>query len=156
MVDSKQAKTDGKPLKKKNRREKDKYPGLKQSLNPRIRWEVMDQDYIKKLNHEEKRWLSNFNEEWMSGNFNHEGEILHKTVESKRECYTRNNARNRDTISVNRTMGWKELKEDMIDKHLASNHEDVIIDLLDIKNEVEKSKFVGEKKSAKKHRRNST
>ena len=118
-----------------------KYPGLTHNVNPKTRWELIDHDYIDKLSEEEKQWLSNFNEEYLSGNFNHKGKKFHKTKKSKRECYTRNNARNRDTFTIGRVANWvKEITEygikDKLEEKQAKtnfNHEDIVIDLVDLK-----------------------
>lgn len=89
---------------KKRSRRNERYPGLHPELHPRTRWEMFDQDYLDKLTPEEKLWLSNFNEEYVGGNFNHkEGDVLHTTQELKRDCYSRNNARNRDYYAINRS-----------------------------------------------------
>jgi hypothetical protein len=65
----------------------------------------MDCDYANKLNNEEKRFLSNFNEEYYGGNFNHPGKQLHKTKAMKKDCYDRNNARNRDAFGILKIRG---------------------------------------------------
>jgi hypothetical protein len=98
----------------------------------------MDQDYIEELNHEEKQWLSNFMEEYMSGNTNHEGEALHKTKEELRECYGRNNARNRDIYNHKKANGHLIQADtrilDLYDKEQvdnADNQEDVQIEISD-------------------------
>lgn len=82
----------------------------------KIRRELLDQDYINKLNPEEKQWLNNFNEEYVSGNFDHPGERIHpkkakqRTIRStgevkkmdkyKNEAEERNNKRNNDVFSI--------------------------------------------------------
>lgn len=82
----------------------------------KIRHELIDQDYINKLSNDEKDWLNRFNEEYVSANFNHDGERVHpkvtksKTVKRtgkrkrydvyKKDCADRNNARNRDTLGL--------------------------------------------------------
>ena len=131
--------------KKLNKRQKTKYPGLVQNVNPKTRWEHIDFDYLDKLSDEEKRWLSNFNEEYLSGNFNHPGKRLNKTKEERRQCYNRNNARNRDVISRNRTNGWigVEKAHDIIETsatHNPGSHEDTIANLIDLKNTPKPSK----------------
>lgn len=70
------------------------YPGLDKSKNLKIRQEVMDQDYIDKLTDEEKDWLDRFNREFNGAEFDHGGEVLHKTRKLKRSCEKRNNDRN--------------------------------------------------------------
>lgn len=152
--------------KKKTRRARDPYPGLKPNLNLRNRQELIDHDYIDKLSHEEKKFLSNFNEEYIGGNFKHSGKILHRTKEEKRKCYGRNNARNRDLFSHHSTRGWMAelpveevlLKDtsaksvnisdyDLVDLATTQlpkveNPEDFIIELLDLEYERQISEFV--------------
>lgn len=55
----------------------------------------MDYDYLDKLSEKEKEWLNAFTEEYVHANMNHKGKKLHKTQKLKRDCYNRNNARNR-------------------------------------------------------------
>jgi hypothetical protein len=81
------------------KRSRTKYPGLDKSVNLRIRQELIDQDYISKLSDKEKKFLSDFNEESIGGNFNHSGKKLHKTKAQRKECYGNNNRRNRDVLS---------------------------------------------------------
>lgn len=134
-------------MKKKQRkgelRKRAKYPGLDKRVNARTRHEYIDFDYVDKLSDKEKEWLSNFNEEFMSGNFQHKGKIFHKSKKSKRECYSRNNARNRDASAIAMATGHLQqlgdeshleniLHEKMITKHDAI--EDVLIDVIDFEN----------------------
>jgi beta-glucosidase/6-phospho-beta-glucosidase/beta-galactosidase len=132
---------------KKTRRSKHKYPGLMKQYTSKIRREYLDQDYIDKLSDEEKKWLSNFNEEWLGANFNHDGKVLHRTKEEKREIYNRNNARNRDLISQmnaqNKLVATDKVKE-MLEKEELHQHvnpesvEDALIMLIDEKRNEEK------------------
>lgn len=128
------------PKKAKPRRSNVQYPGLNRAVNRRVVREYMDQDYIDKLSPEEKQWLSNFNDEWLTGNFNHEGKVLHKSAKKRKEIYNRNNARNRDTVSilkqrghVNNTPNLAKTVEGTQEK-LEKNHvEDAVIDIIDLK-----------------------
>lgn len=127
---------------KKTRRKQTKYPGLVKSVNRRVIREYMDQDYIDKLSPEEKQWLSNFNEEWLSANFDHEGETLHKSKKDQLEIYNRNNARNRDQVSIlkqfghiNNTKNLAKTYEATQEKVLEKNHvEDSMVALIDEQN----------------------
>jgi len=83
--------------KKRNNQE---YPGLDKSKNLKIRQELMDQDYIDKLNPVEKDWLDRFNREFNGAEFNHGGEVLHKTKKLRKSCEKRNNDRNADEYSI--------------------------------------------------------
>jgi hypothetical protein len=109
---------------------------LRQSVHPKSRWELIDQDYVNKLSAEEKKWLSDFNEEYVGASFNHSGTILHKTKEEKLDCYRRNNSRNRDTVSLFRTTGWTDNWEEAVENRQDPNpgsQEDTMIELLDRK-----------------------
>lgn len=130
------------PKKRGALRKSIKYPGLDKRVNSRTRHELIDFDYVDKLSDTEKKWLSNFMEEWLSGNFNHEGRIFHKSKKSKRECYNRNNARNRDAMSIAQATGNMRYSADkaadapMTNKAVPAldSVESSIIDLIDLKN----------------------
>jgi hypothetical protein len=116
--------------------------GLRPSVHPKSRWELIDQDYVNKLSPEEKKWLSDFNEEYVGASFNHSGDILHKTKEEKLDCYRRNNSRNRDTVSLFRTTGWTDNWEEAVDNKRNPNpsmQEDTMIELIDKRNKKLKS-----------------
>ena len=90
---------------KPTKRSRVKYPGLVKNVNTKVRQELIDHDYIDKLNDKEKEFLSNFNEEYLGANFQHKGKQLHKSKKRKRDCYNRNNARNRDIHSISSVTG---------------------------------------------------
>jgi len=125
----------------KTRRGNAKYPGLDKKYNLKIRQELIDQDYIDKLTDEEKDWLSRFNEEYVSANFQHKGKKLHKTKKQKRERYQANNKRNVDIFAVSKAnemlRGEKDIKS-VLDKSdtNASQHEDTMIALIDMKKNI--------------------
>lgn len=73
--------------------------GIKKHTHLEIRRELVDQDYIHKLNDKEKDWLHRFNEEYVAANFKHSGKTLHKSRKKIKDCYDRNNSRNRDILS---------------------------------------------------------
>ncbi len=87
--------------KPKGRRGKTKYPALKPDLNLKTRWEEIYDvaSYADQLNDKEKEWLNSFCEEFINANFKHNGTKHHKSVESKRALYVKNNARNRDVYT---------------------------------------------------------
>lgn len=99
---------------------------------------MIDHDYINKLSHEEKKWLSNFNEEYVGGNFNHEGKKFHRSKKQKKTCYDRNNARLRDVVARNRTRGWVPNSEDIIGKAYTESPEDILIMVIDLLEEKKK------------------
>lgn len=100
---------------KKGRRSRTKFPALKPELNLRSRYELIDYDYVDKLSDKDKEWLNTFSEEYINANFNHGKKILHKTQPLKKNCYDRNNARNRDILTRAKAAGdvlyLEEIKE---------------------------------------------
>lgn len=102
---------------------------------------MIDHDYLNKLNPEELRWLSNFNEEYISGNFKHGGKILHRTKKERKKCYDRNNSRNRDTLTIAKATGHiqegeKGMKEAQRESDIPANPEhteNVMLDFIDLK-----------------------
>lgn len=97
-----------KKIKKKKsgaRRSRTPYPALRQELNLRIRYENIDYDYIDKLSDDEKKWLNKFTEEYTNASFNNNKKPLHKTNKLRKDCYDRNNARNRDIMSRSKAKG---------------------------------------------------
>ena len=95
----------------KKKRELDKYPALNPRLNAKTRFEVLDMDYLKKLNDAELKFMNQFMGEYVSGSFKKEdtGEYsqdnLHKSPEERRECYGRNNARTRCGLTISNATG---------------------------------------------------
>jgi hypothetical protein len=84
--------------KKNNKRTKTKYPGLKQNLNLRSRYEELDQNYlngvfdensgeqiIRPLTDDEKDYLNRFNEEYTNANYNHGGKRIHPVKKKESE-----------------------------------------------------------------------
>ncbi len=103
----------------RKKRDLDKYPALNPRLNAKTRFEVLDMDYIKKLPDAELKYLNQFMGEYVSGAFkkdedgDYSKENLHKTVEERRECYTRNNTRNRCGLTISNATGQTIRCDDM-------------------------------------------
>jgi uncharacterized protein YkvS len=103
----------------KKKRDLDRYPALNQRLNAKTRFEVLDMDYLKKLDDAQLKYLNQFMAEYVSGAFkkNEDGsysdENFHETVEERRECYTRNNTRNRCGLTVSNATGQTYRCEDI-------------------------------------------
>lgn len=93
-----------KPKIKKNRRNQAKYPALEKKYNLLSRQELLDFDYIGKLNDKEKRWLNKFVEEEINASFQHPNP-LNKSKKSRKVCYDRNNARNRCILTRHKALG---------------------------------------------------
>ncbi len=92
-------------MKKKNKRNNTKYPALNPSLNLKTRTDLLDYDYLDKLNDKEKEWLNRFTEEYTHAKFNHKGKRIQKTKEQVKDSYDRNNSRNRDILTRVRASG---------------------------------------------------
>jgi hypothetical protein len=134
--------------KKKTRRSQNKYPGLDPSLNLKTRYELIDMDYVNKLSEKEKMWLNNFMEEYVNGNFNHEGKRIHKKKNKnavvkktgkkrvidvyKQEAEKRNNDRNNDVLTRAKAYGGAFSIEGQFDEASAGNEEDALIEALDL------------------------
>lgn len=117
--------------KKENRRSLTKYPALRPELNLKTRTEVAEYDYVHKLSDDEKAWLNKFTEEYVNANIPKYKPKLHKTKKLKKDCYDRNNARNRDVFTRAKAGSQlkylEELKTNLIESHL----EDRIIEKID-------------------------
>lgn len=91
--------------KKRNRRSEEKYPALKQNLNLKTRYELVDYDYIDQLSDKEKDWLNRFTEEYTHAKYDHEGTRIQKKKKHEIDSYNRNNSRNRDILTRAKAMG---------------------------------------------------
>lgn len=96
--------------KKKKPRNKVKYPNLDPSYNLKSRRDYIETDYIhgvesvtgqgegiRAMTEEEKKWLNKFNGEYVNASVSQSKKEsqLHNTEELVKDCYNRNNARNR-------------------------------------------------------------
>lgn len=98
---------------KKIPRHKEKYPALNPKRAPAIRREELEIDYLNKIKDkpEVMAWLNQFNEEWVIANFGKKDDpkakakLLDKSPEHRKNCYDRNNARNRDELSRAKARG---------------------------------------------------
>lgn len=50
-------------------KKRNKLDGINRNKNLKSRWDLIDHDYLDKLNPEQLEWLSKFNEETVSGTF---------------------------------------------------------------------------------------
>lgn len=101
-----------------------KYPALNPSYNLRTRTDLIDYDYIDKLNDEEKAFLNKFTNEFIGASFDKEDpkkkgkrrkfKNLHKTAELVKSCYDANNSRNRDVLTRAKAMGKALYIEDVV------------------------------------------
>ena len=80
-------------------------------------------DYLKKLNKDELEFLNQFMAEYVSGAFKkdenggYSEDNLHKSVEERRECYTRNNTRNRCGLTISNATG-QTYRSDNLEEYL--------------------------------------
>lgn len=124
--------------KKVSRKKRDaaKHPGLNKHFFSKIKQEYHDYDYINKLSDKEKDWLSNFTEEYLGANLKHKGKKLHKTDELRKDCYRKNNYRQRDLYSIKKATGNLDMEDKLIIlEEPQENEEDRLIDLIDSGNE---------------------
>lgn len=89
---------------RKSRRSAERYPALRRDLNLRTRADLIDYDYLHKLSPQELDWLDRFTAEYVGADFRHEKK-LHKTQKARRDCYHRNNARNRCIFTTAKASG---------------------------------------------------
>ena len=114
---------------KKSRRESEQYPALKPKYNLKTRTDLIDYDYIDKLSDEEKEWLNKFTEEYINANVKKK-DALHKTKKQRKDCYDRNNARNRCILTKAKAAGKADSLDDAIEI-IDENLEDRLIEELD-------------------------
>lgn len=127
--------------KNKNARQRVKYPGLDTNYALKIRRDAIDYDYVDKLSEEEKQWLNNFTEEFIGGSFNKNKKQIHPD-ELKKDCYGRNNSRNRCVYSrAQARNNVKDVSNKKSDESefikMADNYEDFLIGYIDYKKEQE-------------------
>ena len=97
----------------------------------KIKQELFDYDYLDKLDPKEAAWLSKFNEEYIGANLNHKGKKLHTKKAQRRDCFGRNNARNRDIYAIKRATGMLDMEEQLVIDEPKISPEDALIELLD-------------------------
>lgn len=131
--------------KPKKKRDVKQYPGLDRKLFSRVKQEYHDIDYAHKLSDDDKAWMSQFMEEHLGANLDEErldnkygNEPFHNTRELRKDCFDRNNARQRDIYGLNKATGTLdsfdkaiEYLEDLSDKDLT--FEERFLDKLDKK-----------------------
>ena len=99
-------------------------------MNLRSRYELIEVDYLHKLNDKELKWLNAFNEEEINANMKHKGPKLNRSKKAQRECYNRNNARNRDILTRGKAAADLKYMEDLSkEERYTKSVEDKLIDL---------------------------
>ena len=121
--------------KKKSRRSQSEEPDLNPKLNLKRRYELYDQDYIHKLSPKERAWLNKFNREYITDTLDRDNpkKNLHKTKKLIKDCDDRNNARNRDVLTLAKASKQLTDFEELREETDKNNYEDYIIEELDKK-----------------------
>lgn len=119
--------------KKKNKRNSTKFPGLDPAVNLKTRIDQLDMDYINKLSEKDKKWLNKFCNEYVHASLDSKNlkKNLHNTKELKKDCYDRNNARNRDVYTKAKASGNLAYSEDVNIAVETDNIEDYLIEGID-------------------------
>lgn len=130
-------------MKKKNKRSKIKNSALRPEYNLKTRYELIaDYDYLDKLSDKEKAWLNKFTKEYVNADLNTKkpNSNLHKSKKMKKDCYDRNNARNRCIYTRSKAAGVIKYIEDIPKKSsLKDLHiEEFLITKLDLENKFKK------------------
>lgn len=123
-----------KNTKEKTRRGRAKYPALEPTLNLKTRYEVLEIDYLAKLDEKAKKWLNKFNDEYGNDHLDRKdlSNNLHNTPKLKKDCDDRNNARNRDIMTRAKASGSMVYLEDLKrEDRLTKNAEEVLLEELD-------------------------
>lgn len=100
---------------KKTKRDSIKYKNLDKSVNLKTRQDLIDYDYLDKLNEKELAWLDKFTGEYAGASLDTENprRNLHKSKKLRKDCYDRNNARNRDVLTRSNAMKRTKTLEDI-------------------------------------------
>lgn len=112
-------------MNKKRKLKKDvRLESLDKSQNPRVRWEHLDADYLKKLSPDELKWYAQFMDEYIGASiaktstgtpkFGH----IHNTRALAKTCTDANNYRNNDLFSVGKATGLlKPIEKELDDEN---------------------------------------
>jgi hypothetical protein len=78
----------------------------------------LDYDYLHKLSASELEWLNKFTEEYTHANIDTDKprSNLHRTKAMRKDCYDRNNARNRDVLTRQKAQSKVVYLEDIQNK----------------------------------------
>lgn len=98
---------------------------------------MLDYDYLSKLSDKELKFLNKFTEEYVNASLDvgKKWRNLHKNKELIRDCFNRNNARNRDILTQQKAMGKHIYLEDIQDtggSNIQSLEDRIDMQLLDI------------------------
>lgn len=95
---------------------------------------MLDYDYLDKLSDDELAWLNKFTEEYVHASLDTERprKNLHRTKGLRKECYDRNNARNRDVLTRQRAQNKAIYLDDI--QHKGKDEEDRLNARIELKN----------------------
>ena len=123
--------------KKKTKRSRVKYSALDPTVNLKTRYELIaDYDYLNKLSDKDKAWLNKFTKEYVNADLDTKrpGKNLHRNKELRKDCYDRNNARNRCVWTKCKASGNFSSIDDVSKKVIENdNYEDFIVEKIDLK-----------------------
>lgn len=131
--------------KKNNKRNLTKYPALDPKVNLKSRSELLDYDYLHKLDEKELEWLNKFTEEYVHANLNTKEpkKNLHRTKKMRIDCYNRNNSRNRDVLTKGKITNKLDNVDTILD--IGYDEEKKIHTIIDANIELNKNKKIRKK-----------
>lgn len=97
-------------MEKNNKRQSQKYPALHKKYNLLSRKDLIDYDYLHKLNPEELKFLNDFTEAEIIASSN---KGLELSKEDKKEAYKRNNKRNSDFYNRRKKLFFEDFKREI-------------------------------------------
>ena len=128
-------------VKKGNKRSRTKYPNLKPELNLKTRYEEVADvaTYANTLPPKEKAWLDQFMKEYNNASLDKDKKKrLGKTNKWKKTCYDKNNARNRDIITIQKAQGAMNYLEEIPVIEREYEGEDTMIMRIDLNDRVKR------------------
>lgn len=122
-----------KKKKRKTRRESIKNPDLDKKYNLKTRQDLLDYDYLDKLDKKTLAWLNKFNKEYVVASLDVKNpkKNLHKTKKLIKDCFDKNNSRNRDVLTRAKASNQLTDYELLAEETNNTNYEDYLIDNLD-------------------------
>jgi hypothetical protein len=127
----------------KKKRDLVKTPGLNKNLFSRVKQEYHDIDYAQHLSKKDQIWLSQFMEEDLGAQLNevtlknkYNRKAMNKSKKQRKNCFDRNNARQRDIYGLSRAGGKLDHLDqpmlDMLDSTIEDpNYEGSRIEILE-------------------------
>lgn len=131
----------------KKKRDLVKTPGLNKNLFSRVKQEYHDLDYSNNLSAKDQVWMSQFMEEYLGAQLDedtlknkYKRKAFHKSKKKRKDCFDRNNARQRDIYGLSRAIGTLDnldapMIEHMDEAHVDPNYEEMHIEILEAESE---------------------